>query len=56
MLCLRAGLARALADPALAEARRALLLDGFDVLPESLYDCMFEAEAEAKRRRYLELD
>ena len=53
---LRAGLARAFADPALAQTRRTLLLDGFDVLPVSLYACMFEAEAEAKRRQYLELD
>jgi ABC-type phosphate/phosphonate transport system substrate-binding protein len=54
--CLRAGLARAFADPKLAATRSALLLDGFDVLPAALYDCMFEAEADALRRRYLELD
>ena len=53
---LRAGLARAFADPELAEVRSTLLLDGFDVLPENLYDCMFEAEADARRLRYLELD
>ena len=53
---LRAGLARAFADPKLADTRRALLLDGVDVLPANLYDCMFEAEADAFRRRYVELD
>jgi ABC-type phosphate/phosphonate transport system substrate-binding protein len=53
---LRAGLARAFADPELEETRRTLLLDGFEVLPARLYDCMFDAEAEARRRRYLELD
>ena len=53
---LRAGLARAFADPELADTRGTLLLDGFDVLPAELYDCMFEAEADAKRLRYLELD
>ena len=53
---LRAGLARAFADAALAPTRDALLLNGFDVLPASDYDCMFAAEAEARRLRYLELD
>jgi ABC-type phosphate/phosphonate transport system substrate-binding protein len=53
---LRAGLARAFADRDLARTRSMLLLDGIDVLPDGFYDCMFEAEAEAKRRRYLELD
>jgi ABC-type phosphate/phosphonate transport system substrate-binding protein len=53
---LRAGLARAFFDPELAQARSTLLLDGFDVLPTAMYDCMFEAEADAKRRRYHELD
>jgi hypothetical protein len=51
---LRAELARAFADPELASTRSMLLLDGFDVLPNGFYDCMFEAEA--KRGRYLELD
>ena len=54
--CLRAGLARAFADPTLAKTRSLLLLDGFNVLPASCYDCMFEAEADALRRGYLELD
>ena len=53
---LRAGLARAFADPDLKETRSLLLLNGFDVLPAALYDCMFEAEADALRRCYLELD
>jgi ABC-type phosphate/phosphonate transport system substrate-binding protein len=53
---MRAGLARAFADPELADTRSTLLLDGFDVLPSELYDCMFDAEADAKRLRYLELD
>jgi len=53
---LRAGLERAFADPHLAPTRSMLLLDGCDVLPDGFYDCMFEAEAEAKRRRYVELD
>jgi hypothetical protein len=48
---LRAGLGRAFAEPDLAETRRALLLDGFDVLPGTLYECMFEAEADARRLR-----
>jgi len=56
VLRLRAGLARAFADPALADTRGVLLLDGFEVLSTELYDCMFDAESEALRQRYIELD
>lgn len=44
---LRAGLARACADPALAEARAALLLQGVVVLPLSAYDRILDMEAAA---------
>lgn len=44
---LRAGLARACADPALAEARVALLLTGVVVLPLSAYDRIRDMEAAA---------
>jgi ABC-type phosphate/phosphonate transport system substrate-binding protein len=53
---LRAGLSRAFADPELQPLRDALLIDGLDVLDPATYDCMAEMEADAKRRRYLELD
>jgi len=53
---LRAGLARAFADPDLSQVREALLIDGLDVLEPSTYDCMAEMEAAAKRQRYLELE
>jgi ABC-type phosphate/phosphonate transport system substrate-binding protein len=53
---LRAGLSRAFADPELKPLRDALLIGGIDVLPAENYRCMAEMEADAKRRRYLELD
>lgn len=52
---LRGGLARAFADPDLRPVRAALLIDGLDVLRPAAYRCMAEAEADAKRRQYLEL-
>ena len=53
---LRAGLSRAFADPDLGHVRDALLIDGLEVLDPTVYDCMAELEAAAKRQRYLELD
>ncbi|MDE2383294.1 MAG: PhnD/SsuA/transferrin family substrate-binding protein [Alphaproteobacteria bacterium] len=43
---LRAALAAAMVDPALAEARAALLLGGVTVLPEGAYDVIPRLEAE----------
>ena len=47
--CLRAGLANAFADPALVEAREALLMSGYSVLEASAYDRITELEAEMER-------
>jgi hypothetical protein len=55
MLRLRAGLARAFADPLLRPVRDRLLIAGLDVLPVASYRCMTDMEAEARRRRYFEL-
>lgn len=52
---LRAGLARAVGDPALAEVRRALLLAGVVVLPLSAYDRIGEMESAARAAGYPEL-
>lgn len=51
---LRAGLARAIADPALAEARAALLIKDVLVRPLSDYDRILEMEAEAAAAGYPE--
>ena len=53
---LRAGLARAFADPGLQPLREALLIDGLEVLDPRAYGCMAELENEARQRRYVELD
>ncbi|MGQ0663577.1 MAG: phosphate/phosphite/phosphonate ABC transporter substrate-binding protein [Pseudomonadota bacterium] len=53
---LRAGLARAAADPGLASVRAELLIEGIDVLPIESYDRIAALEAEAKRQGYTELD
>jgi hypothetical protein len=53
---LRAGLFRAFDDPGLRPLRDELLIVGLDVLPPGAYDCMAEMEADARRRRYFELD
>ena len=42
---IREGLRQAFADPALADVRKALLLTGFSVLPESVYDLIPGLEA-----------
>jgi ABC-type phosphate/phosphonate transport system substrate-binding protein len=52
---LRAGLARAFADPDLEPARAALLLAGFEALPLAAYDRIAEIEAEALARGYAEV-
>ena len=52
---LRAGLDRALADPDLAEARDALLLEGAAVLPLAAYDRIDEMEAVAIAAGYPEI-
>ena len=46
---LRAGLQAALADPALAEARAAMLIAGMEIVPLQAYDRMLEMEREADR-------
>ena len=49
---LRAGLGRACADPGLEDARRALLIEGFEVLPETAYERILEMETEAAALGY----
>jgi ABC-type phosphate/phosphonate transport system substrate-binding protein len=49
---LRAALDQVAADRALASARDALLLDGFEVLPDAAYGRVTELEAEAVRLGY----
>jgi len=53
---LRAGLARAYADPELRPLRDELLIDGLEVLEPRAYNGMAELEAEARRCGYVELD
>lgn len=53
---LLAGLMRAFDDPSLASLRDELLIVGLDVLPPGAYGCITEMEADAKRRRYHEMD
>jgi ABC-type phosphate/phosphonate transport system substrate-binding protein len=48
---LRAGLQSAIADPALAETRAALLIAGIEIVPLEAYDRMLEMEREADRAR-----
>jgi ABC-type phosphate/phosphonate transport system substrate-binding protein len=52
---LRAGLQGAMADPALAAAREALLLDKVTLLPDSAYERIDEMEAAAVATGYAEL-
>jgi ABC-type phosphate/phosphonate transport system substrate-binding protein len=52
---LRAALSEVAADPGLADARDALLLDGFEELPLDAYVRVDELEAEAARHGYAEL-
>ena len=52
---LRAGLRAALADPAAAAARHALLIDGVEFLPLSAYDVILEQERAAAALGYPEL-
>jgi ABC-type phosphate/phosphonate transport system substrate-binding protein len=52
---LRAGLRAAFADPASAAARRALLIEGAEVLPLSAYDVILEQERAATALGYPEL-
>jgi ABC-type phosphate/phosphonate transport system substrate-binding protein len=52
---LRAGLARAVADPDLAVVREALLIRDFEVLELAAYDRMLEMEAAAARAGYPQL-
>ena len=51
----REALLAAMADPASAAARDALLIDGVEVLPLRSYQRIVEIEAEALRRGYFEL-
>ena len=46
---LRAGLRAAMADPALAGTRAAMLLAGIEIIPLQAYDRMLEMEREADR-------
>jgi len=52
---LRAGLTRACGDPALAEVRALLLLEGIVVMPLSAYDRMLEMESAARAAGYPQL-
>jgi ABC-type phosphate/phosphonate transport system substrate-binding protein len=52
---LRSALSAATADPALAEVREKLLIEGFDVLPENAYDRIRELEERAAAQGYPEL-
>jgi hypothetical protein len=52
---LRRALARVADDPALAQVRASLLLDGFDVLPENAYAAVLALEESAARLGYREL-
>ena len=52
---LRAGLELAAKEPALAAAREALLISGFEVLPETAYDRIREMEAAADGLGYPEV-
>lgn len=52
---LRRGLADAFADPSLAEPRRALLLDGVEVLPAKTYDQLLAMERDAVAAGYPQL-
>jgi ABC-type phosphate/phosphonate transport system substrate-binding protein len=49
---LRRALGSVSADPALADVREALLLDGFDILNPKRYDSLLEAERRAERLGY----
>lgn len=49
---LRAVLAEVAADPALASARAALLLEGFEILPDFVYDRITRMEAAAATQGY----
>lgn len=53
---LQAGILAACADPALADARRALLIEGCEILPPACYDVILEMERWAVARGYPELD
>ena len=55
LAALRDGLLAAAADPTLAEARRALALTGFEVLPLEAYGAIDEMEAEARALGYPEI-
>ena len=46
---LRDGLQAGIADPALAEARSALLIAGIEIVPLQAYDRLLEMEREAER-------
>lgn len=52
---LRAALAAAFADPALASVRAMLLLEGYSILTESDYDRIVDLEADMRRRGGLKL-
>jgi ABC-type phosphate/phosphonate transport system substrate-binding protein len=53
---LRAGLHAAMADPALAEARAAMLLSGIEIVPLQAYDRLLEMEQEADRAGSMVVD
>ena len=53
---LRGGLRAAMADPALAETRTAMLLAGLEIIPLQAYDRMLEMEREADRAGSLVFD
>jgi ABC-type phosphate/phosphonate transport system substrate-binding protein len=53
---LRTGIRAAMADPALAEPRAAMLLSGIEIVPLRAYDRLLEMEQEADRAGSLVLD
>ncbi len=53
---LRAGLARAFAEPGLRPLREQMLIAGLEVLPPDTYACMAEREEAARQQGYFELD
>ena len=52
---LRSGLRQACADPALAEVRQALMIEGAELLPEGAYQRILDMEAEAVAFGYSEV-
>jgi hypothetical protein len=52
---LQVGILAACADPALADVRRALLIEGCEILPRACYDVILDMEQRAAALGYPEL-